>query len=39
MMLGDMGAGVIKVENPEGGDETRGWGPPFVGPEDQPIST
>lgn len=39
MMLGDMGARVIKVENPDGGDETRGWGPPFVGPEDQPIST
>ena len=29
MMLGDMGADVIKVERPTGGDETRGWGPPF----------
>lgn len=29
MMLGDMGANVIKVERPDGGDETRGWGPPF----------
>ena len=29
MMLGDMGADVIKVERPQGGDETRGWGPPF----------
>ena len=29
MMLGDMGASVIKVERPGGGDETRGWGPPF----------
>src|SRR3954467_446469 len=29
MMLGDMGADVIKLERPEGGDETRGWGPPF----------
>lgn len=29
MMLGDMGADVIKVERPSGGDETRGWGPPF----------
>lgn len=29
MILGDLGADVIKVENPAGGDETRGWGPPF----------
>ncbi|HEX2716225.1 MAG TPA: CoA transferase [Gemmatimonadaceae bacterium] len=29
MMLGDLGADVIKVEHPRGGDETRGWGPPF----------
>ena len=29
MMLGDMGAHVIKVERPDGGDETRSWGPPF----------
>jgi len=39
MMLGDMGARVIKVETPGVGDESRGWGPPFVGPEDDPIST
>ncbi|MEV4749504.1 CoA transferase [Streptosporangium sp. NPDC049248] len=32
-MLGDLGARVIKVEHPGGGDESRGWGPPFVGPE------
>ena len=32
MMLGDLGARVIKVESPQGGDDTRGWGPPFVGP-------
>lgn len=32
MMLGDLGADVIKVENPHGGDDTRGWGPPFVDP-------
>jgi len=37
-MLGDLGARVIKVEHPDGGDESRGWGPPFVGP-DQEIST
>ena len=29
MMLGDLGADVLKVERPNGGDETRGWGPPF----------
>lgn len=30
MMLGDMGADVIKVEEPEKGDDTRQWGPPFT---------
>jgi crotonobetainyl-CoA:carnitine CoA-transferase CaiB-like acyl-CoA transferase len=29
MLLGDLGANVLKVERPDGGDETRGWGPPF----------
>src|SRR2546423_4948788 len=33
MMLGDMGADVIKVEPPDHGDDTRHWGPPFVGTE------
>ncbi|MGP8304287.1 CaiB/BaiF CoA transferase family protein [Streptomyces inhibens] len=39
MMLGDMGARVIKVEHPNGGDDTRGWGPPFIGPDHAPEST
>lgn len=38
MMLGDLGARVIKVESPGGGDDTRAWGPPFTGPDDT-IST
>src|ERR1051325_9868394 len=29
MVLGDLGADVVKVERPGAGDETRGWGPPF----------
>ena len=33
MMLGDMGADVIKIEPPGKGDDTRGWGPPFVAGE------
>lgn len=39
MMLGDLGATVYKVENPAGGDDTRGWGPPFVGDGDERQST
>ena len=38
MMLGDQGARVIKIESPSG-DDTRSWGPPFVGPEDAREST
>lgn len=33
MLLGDLGADVIKLEQPGRGDETRAWGPPFVGGE------
>jgi len=33
MVLADLGADVVKVERPEGGDETRTWGPPFIGGE------
>ena len=33
MNLGDMGAEIIKIEQPGKGDDTRAWGPPFAGPE------
>ena len=38
MVLGDLGADVVKVEPPEG-DATRGWGPPWLGSEDQGTRT
>src|SRR5829696_2235943 len=31
MLLGDLGADVVKVERPDGGDDTRAWGPPWLG--------
>jgi crotonobetainyl-CoA:carnitine CoA-transferase CaiB-like acyl-CoA transferase len=33
MLLGDFGADVIKVERPGSGDQSRSWGPPFIGTE------
>ncbi len=35
MQLADMGARVIKVEHPKGGDDTRAWGPPWAGTGDR----
>lgn len=35
--LGEMGADVVKVEPPGHGDDTRGWGPPFVGESDEAV--
>jgi len=39
MILGDLGAEVIKVEQPGSGDDTRKWGPPFIETPDGPEST
>lgn len=39
MILGDLGARVVKVEPPGAGDDVRTWGPPFVGPEGAREST
>jgi crotonobetainyl-CoA:carnitine CoA-transferase CaiB-like acyl-CoA transferase len=38
LMLADAGAEVLKIERADGGDDTRGWGPPFVGSEEAPES-
>jgi formyl-CoA transferase/CoA:oxalate CoA-transferase len=38
MLLGDLGADVIKIEKPDGGDQTRPWGPPWVGEEGNRVS-
>ncbi len=38
-LLGDMGADVIKIEKPKGGDDTRAWGPPFVKDLDDNFTT
>lgn len=38
-LLGDLGAEVIKIENPKGGDDTRAWGPPFAKNIDPSSST
>lgn len=37
MLLADLGADVVKVENPRGGDDTRAWGPPFALPDPKDI--
>jgi crotonobetainyl-CoA:carnitine CoA-transferase CaiB-like acyl-CoA transferase len=38
MLLGDLGADVIKIEKPDGGDQTRAWGPPWVGEGENRVS-
>jgi crotonobetainyl-CoA:carnitine CoA-transferase CaiB-like acyl-CoA transferase len=38
MLLGDLGADVVKIEKPDGGDQSRAWGPPFVGPPEARVS-
>lgn len=39
MILGDLGADIIKIEQPESGDDTRQWGPPFMPTEEGSEST
>jgi len=38
MLLGDLGADVIKIEKPDGGDQTRAWGPPWAGEGERRVS-
>jgi crotonobetainyl-CoA:carnitine CoA-transferase CaiB-like acyl-CoA transferase len=38
VILADMGADVVKVEKPDGGDDARLWGPPFVERNDEIFS-
>jgi len=39
MLLGDLGADVVKIERPGSGDQTRAWGPPWVGEGEERVST
>lgn len=39
LMLADAGADVVKVEHPQGGDDSRGWGPPFLEADGASVST
>lgn len=39
LMLADAGADVVKVEHPDGGDDARGWGPPFLAADGARVST
>lgn len=38
MLLGDLGADVVKIERPGAGDQTRAWGPPWVGNGEERVS-